>query len=59
MLSAEQGKALKALIDELDATVGATKLSAKVITELPESDTWPEDVRDDGVLFYVPATASA
>lgn len=59
VLSAQQGVELKALIDSLSDTVNSTKLSAKVVTELPESDTWPEDVREDGVLFYIPATAGA
>jgi len=59
VLSAQQGVELKALIDSLSNTVNSTKLSAKVVTELPESDTWPEDVREDGVLFYIPATAGA
>jgi len=59
VLSAEQGKALKALIDELSATVNSTKLCAQVVSELPESNEWPSTVRDDGVLFYIPASTAA
>lgn len=58
-LAAEQGKALKGLIDALSGTVGGLKAAARVVTELPEDDGWPSDVAEDGILFYAPAPASA
>lgn len=57
VLSAEQGKVLKGLLDSLTSTVGNLKTSARVITTLPETDAWPADMADDGVIFYVPASA--
>ena len=58
-LAAEQGKALKGLIDALSGTVGGLKASARVLTVLPEDGGWPSDVAEDGILFYAPAPASA
>lgn len=74
VLSAEQGKALKELLDALETQVnnqiaslhthankdvldGVTAnhllLASKTVTAVPES--WPVDVRTDGVLFLVEA----
>lgn len=59
VLAASQGKALKDGLDALSATVSSTKLAAKVITTLPDSATWPSDMRDDGIIFYVPEAAAS
>ena len=59
VLAASQGKALKDSLDSLSATVSSTKLAAKVITALPDSAVWPSDMRDDGIMFYVPEAAAS
>ncbi|MFI3272914.1 MAG: hypothetical protein R3Y11_12590 [Pseudomonadota bacterium] len=74
VLSAEQGKTLKGLIDTINTTLTSlsssnhshdnatalaaittnhTLLATKIVTEVPE--TWPTDVRTDGVLFVTSA----
>ena len=52
VLSAKQGKALKDAMD-------AVKTQVKVLTELPDTATWPSDMADTGVMLYIPAAAAA
>ena len=56
-LSANQGKVLKDALDTLSDAVSATKLQAKVLTALPDTAAWPADMADNGIIFYVPASA--